>query len=155
MKSGHTLSIFFVSAFFSCHQQAESETYVNILKPSFNVSMRTLLDNGFRVATNEGMDVPILEKHIGDSLVYYQFQNDGDDDSSPIMMFVELPIARKDSLEFVYTHAYSPTCSSMTSGIQRFIVQNQTNRLFYKYSIAPEDSVTLSVLISLDFPVLQ
>lgn len=86
MKSTSVLAAFFF-VIIGCQDRPIDESYTNILRPRLNVSIKTLMDNGFQVAKGDGVDVPILEKQVGDSLVYYQFENEADDDAIPLSIY--------------------------------------------------------------------
>ena len=75
-----------------------NDKQIDVLRPDFNLTVGKLIKSGFYSIPE---DVPILGKQIGDTLLYYQFDDNLDRKSKPQYMFCKFPISNinTDSIE--------------------------------------------------------
>ena len=108
----------------------------NILYPDFHLTAKKLLKNGFY-----GMpeDVPILGKQIGDTLLYYQFDDDMTLRSKPIYMLSEFPIksTNRDTIEsFLWERNYQRICEYKSDdSFEIFYIKHYLKNYIYQCSI--------------------
>ena len=117
-----------------CNRQINKP--IDIFRPDFNLSFDGLLKDGFYGLPE---DVPLLGKQIGDTLLYYQFDDKMTGKSKPIYMLCTFPVKsiNTDSLErFFWGRNCFRICEYQNDDFSEiFYVQHQLKRFIYQCTI--------------------
>lgn len=131
-------------AFSSCKKNRDIDTPTNIFEPNFDLDFSDIQSQGFRRPEGEGIDVLILSKHIGDTLIYFQFEAESEEfkDQKPVAMFAQYPINsfELDSISMLleYKDVVIKSDTSCWKKKERLILFNTKNKLFFEASIDRE-----------------
>lgn len=138
----------------ACNSISVEENYCRIESPPRDVTFKQLRDNNFTISGGEGVDVPILQRQIADTLFYYQFGS-ATDTSRPISMSKEYILDKKDSALFVFSQSiggYGLVCERQ-EGLYKTLLIKTSNNLYYSYSFMPVDSSKLKVNLHFGYPI--
>jgi len=129
-----TFLLFTLLIFTGCNNSNEKQT--DILQPDFNITVDKLMQNGFYPIPE---DVFIIGKQIGDTLLYYQFDDNANIKSKPRYMFCEFPISsiNIDSVDiFLEDRMYFRMCEyKNTDLLHIFYIKHQFKGYFFECTI--------------------
>lgn len=138
----------------ACNGNSVEENYCSIENPPRDVTFRQLRDNNFTISEGEGVDVPILQRQIAETLFYYQFDS-ATDNSNPISMSKEYILDMKDSALSIFSQSiggYGLVCERQV-GLYNTLLVKTSNNLYYRYSFIPVDSSRIKVNLHFDYPI--
>ncbi|MPQ48257.1 hypothetical protein GCQ56_14735 [Marinifilum sp. N1E240] len=148
---------------------------------NFNMTKKSLLKNGYKTIPE---DVPLLGKRIGDTFIYYQFDEEYDIETEPVKVIsdgdtvienwstekvsnyrltnirwrhCEIRINNPDSTQIEeFIRKYNGyIISDWNMENPRFFVRNKNNNLIYDCSLQKDQEFIDVLAISLFFPKIQ
>ncbi|MDX2303353.1 MAG: hypothetical protein NW226_11165 [Microscillaceae bacterium] len=145
----------------ACKKSNNKPLLNDIFNPPFNIDYDFLVNQGFKLQTGlPGVDVPILAKNFGDTLVYFQFDFIGEKiGQTPLCMFKRFKVASvnlKELKDSLYTRNIlilnNINCINLMKG---FYIKNNINKLFFHCSVDEDTKGGINFYLRFDYPELH